>query len=187
MRFCEFEKCKYPVFGTDKVTGKGYCRTHQTKRTDLDRRSIIQKAIAKQGRLETKVRSLHSLPANKIMVADKKYTQSNELKLWFYYHMNNSPKVCENCKADLSHYNEKDWYGSQDHIIEKSGLNGCPSVSCVLDNHCVLGKWCCHSQKHTSNFNLSKMAVFPLMKERFSKFGHLISENELKKIPEIFL
>lgn len=58
MRFCEANKCNQPVFGTDKKTGKGYCRSHQTLREDFDRRSIIQKAIAKQGRLSNKVSKL---------------------------------------------------------------------------------------------------------------------------------
>lgn len=59
MRFCSF--CKtVPVFGTDKKTGLGYCRNHQTMRTDYDKRTIIQKAVAKQGRVSTKVRGLRN-------------------------------------------------------------------------------------------------------------------------------
>ena len=57
MRFCF---CGSPVFGTDEKTRVGYCRNHQTKRTDLDRRTILQKAVAKQGRVSTKVRSLYT-------------------------------------------------------------------------------------------------------------------------------
>lgn len=39
--------CNMPVSGTDKNTGIGYCSGHQYKRTDLDRRSMVQKAMAK--------------------------------------------------------------------------------------------------------------------------------------------
>ena len=36
MRTCEAnDTCVYPVFGTDKNTGIGYCRSHQRLRTDL--------------------------------------------------------------------------------------------------------------------------------------------------------
>lgn len=34
MRACEANNCGYPVFGTDKNTGKGYCQRHQWMRTD---------------------------------------------------------------------------------------------------------------------------------------------------------
>lgn len=34
MRTCEFEGCDLPVFGTDKITRKGYCGNHQYCRTD---------------------------------------------------------------------------------------------------------------------------------------------------------
>jgi len=34
MRTCEADNCGNPVFGTDKVTRKGYCSRHQWMRTD---------------------------------------------------------------------------------------------------------------------------------------------------------
>jgi len=54
MRFCF---CKQPVFGTDKTTKVGYCKNHQYMRTDLDRRSIAQKAMDKNKNIG-KVRGL---------------------------------------------------------------------------------------------------------------------------------
>ncbi len=47
MRFCEVNNCENSVFGTDRNTNIGYCNRHQNLRTDLDKRSILQKAIAK--------------------------------------------------------------------------------------------------------------------------------------------
>lgn len=38
MRTCSEPNCSYPVFGTDKNTGNGYCGKHQYKRTDLKRK-----------------------------------------------------------------------------------------------------------------------------------------------------
>jgi len=34
MRICKYKDCNFPVFGTDKNTGKGYCQSHQWCRTD---------------------------------------------------------------------------------------------------------------------------------------------------------
>lgn len=53
-RFCF---CGQLVFGTDKNTKEGYCKSHQHLRTDLDKRSIAQKAMSKQ-RERSKVRGL---------------------------------------------------------------------------------------------------------------------------------
>ena len=115
------------------------------------------------------------------------YKEDKGLQDWFRFHMVNSEMKCENCGADLSHYNEKDWKGSQHHIIDKSGVNGCSSVSKELKNHGVLGKWCCHSQWHTSYENAQKMAFFKIAKERFELFKDKISPDEWKKIPKCFL
>ena len=44
MRLCH---CGNAVFGTDKNTKKGYCKSHQHQRTDLDKRSILEKGLDK--------------------------------------------------------------------------------------------------------------------------------------------
>lgn len=173
MRTCEApEGCEYPVFSTDKKTRKGFCKRHALKyRTDLDRRTIIQRAIAKEKALSSKVRGL--------AVENKK---DNKLELWFLLQMNSNEKICDNCGKSLYHYNDNDWRGSQHHIVDKSPLNGCPSVATNPLNHIVLGKWCCHSQWHTSFLNASKMPCFTRAKEKFQLFKSFISESELKKV-----
>lgn len=70
MRFCEAQSCTDPVFGTCKVTRKGYCRKHQTLREDFDRRTILQKGMDKQKRLQGQIRSLGKQQANKELVAE---------------------------------------------------------------------------------------------------------------------
>lgn len=35
---CTLSNCEYPVFGTDKNTGDGYCKYHQWYRTDLGKK-----------------------------------------------------------------------------------------------------------------------------------------------------
>ncbi len=62
MRFCSADGCNFPVWGTCKITRKGYCKSHQSLREDFDKRSIMQKAVAKrQQGIETKVRGLHEV------------------------------------------------------------------------------------------------------------------------------
>ncbi len=53
MRICEAEKCDTPVFGTCKITRKGYCKRHQSLREDFDKRSLTQKAISKINKQKT--------------------------------------------------------------------------------------------------------------------------------------
>lgn len=48
MRFCEASNCSRPVFGTDKKTRTGYCKSHQYLRTDIDKDGIVARAIKKQ-------------------------------------------------------------------------------------------------------------------------------------------
>ncbi len=67
MRMCEAPKCNNVVFGTDKKTRIGYCKNHQYLRTDIDKRSILQKAVAKHS-VNKKLNSLKNLPENKEMV-----------------------------------------------------------------------------------------------------------------------
>ena len=140
---------------------------------------VIPKKSAKKINQEKIQKTLKPM-INKAILED-------ELKEWFAFHMEHSEKKCENCGKDLSHYKEKDWRGSQHHIIEKSEINGCPSVAAELSNHGVLGKWCCHSQWHTSWENAQKMPFFKIALERFQTFKHLIHKSEYRKIPDCFI
>lgn len=83
MRFCEAPtKCDKPVFGTDKKTRTGYCKSHQYLRTDIDKDTIIQRAIKKQrANAATKAgRQLRSLAVDSPEVkAPKSYKSKSEL------------------------------------------------------------------------------------------------------------
>lgn len=137
MRFCGFDKCRQPVFGTDKKTGIGYCKSHQLKRTDLDRRSIIHKAIDKQKRLVSKVRDLNKL---------QDYGQSglaslvNDLDtaLSLYIRLRHAdkdgmvkcfccPKIIHYTKANNSHYIKRG------HMATRFLIDNC-NVSCPKCN-----------------------------------------------------
>lgn len=187
MQFCSVDKCRNVNFGIDKLTRLPFCANHQYKRTDLDRRSIAAKAMAKRDKASTQIRSLQNTSANVALLEEKGIVKNHELDLWFYMQMQANEKICENCGKSLNHYNDNDWRGSQHHIVDKSPLNGCPSIATNPLNHLVLGKWCCHSQWHTSFLNASKMPVFAKAQEKFLLFQKFIAEDELKKVnPYLF-
>lgn len=133
-----------------------------------------------------KARALSSPhPVSKVKNAVVKPKDYNKkLDSWFKYFIVNAPKRCENCNTSLAHYNDEDWFGSQHHILEKSRF---PSVAGNLNNHMVLGKWCCHSQWHTSMDNASKMRCFDLAKLRVKKLLPQLTEAELNRVSELLL
>lgn len=85
MRFCELGDNK-PVWGTDRKTGIGYCKSHQYLRTDISKETILQKAVKKQRQnvAELTGRKLRGLAVeidtNKEMV-DTHKSKSEQLKL----------------------------------------------------------------------------------------------------------
>lgn len=159
MKTCNADKCNWPQFGG------GYCQRHQYMRDDRDKRSPIQKHFDR----------VRSGQAEVIGV-------KNDLDKWFDIKMRTSKKVCENCGADLRHYNLTDWKGSQHHIFDKAIF---PSVATHPANHGVLGKWCCHGQWHTSLENAEKMPFFKKSIERFLLFEPMIEER--RRIPDVYL
>lgn len=106
----------------------------------------------------------------------------NNLDLWFRLQMASNERICDNCGKSLQHYNEWAWRSSQNHIVDKSPLNGCPSVATHPLNCNVLGMWCCHGQWSTSFENQSKMPCFKKAKEKFQLFKDAIDPDELRKV-----
>jgi len=53
--------CGQINFSKDKNTGKGYCRTHQSYRTDFDARSLAQRAMDKE-RKRSAIQKIRTLP-----------------------------------------------------------------------------------------------------------------------------
>jgi len=130
-----------------------------------------------------KLSTTHPIPKVKNVVV-KPDTYSKDLDFWFKYFTINAKRVCENCDKSLAHYNDEDWFGSQHHILEKSKF---PSVAGNLINHMVLGKWCCHSQWHTSMLNASKMDCFYLAKHRVKKILQNLTPEELNRVDPLYL
>lgn len=166
MRFCE---CGSPVFSTDKKTGIGYCKRHTYKRTDTDKRSIIQKAIAKNAAKETsKVKTLINEPANIEMVNKKK-----ELDKWFEYV---ATIIAANpyCWETGEFISKADYRSATAHIFPKNIFF---SIATHPLNFLILSpRNGSHDKTHRLD-TFSKMKCWKIACERFKKFEPLITEK----------
>ena len=167
-----FQSCPECKDGIEKATISGRCLYHYRK---------WRNELQKQVKLK---RKLSPPPVPKVKNTIKKQDDYNKvLEMWYKYFMVNAKKECENCEISLAHYNEADWLSSQHHILEKSIF---PSVAGNLNNHMVLGKWCCHGQWHSSFHNANKMTCFGLAKLRVKKLIPFLQPEELNKLNDAY-
>lgn len=191
MLFCSVDKCNYPNFSIDKVTRLPYCRMHQTKRTDFDRRTIIHKAMDKQKALSTKVRSLQNDPNNLALLEEKGIVKNNELELFFLMRMNTCLPICENCHAiknDLKFELFKSrWKSCQAHLLPKRHFKSIathPLIAMVLGSG-FSGMCYCHDTYDSSWDAASKMPIWNEVCRRFLILYPSINPLEYKFIPDV--
>jgi len=157
MRQCEFNGCIWPVFGSDKNTGIGYCKNHQWTRTDINGPTHMQKMIRKINDAK-----------------EKTVAPLSELDLWFDDIADRIIKLypfCWNCGERIP---DKYFRAATAHIFPKSIFD---SVKTNPYNYIVVGAGCgCHNETHTL-YTFSKMKVWQQAVERFKKFEHLIIEK----------
>ena len=178
MRLCEH--CKNAaVWGTDKKTKIGYCKTHQYLRTDLDRRSItvrgLEKAKKKAGFFDiNKVEEDFTSGVSVMDEAEIEAIRKDEMaEFWKYAEkiIENTGSKCWECGDTIF---KSDYRNSTGHIFPKSIFL---SVASNKYNFLVVGNRCgCHNKTHTLA-TFSKMKVFPVAVNRFMKFGNLITEK----------
>ena len=114
-------------------------------------------------------------------IKTREQSDKSELGAWFNFHMTYSPRKCENCGASLLHYNDAAWKGSQHHLFEKSIF---PSVKTNLNNHMVLGMWCCHDKVSKLPSAIKDMPCFELAKKRVQKFINSVAKSEQRRIAD---
>lgn len=181
MRICTIENCNQPVFGTDKKTKMGFCKSHQYKRTDLDKRSISQKAMErhKAVRLATKIyKDKPPIELSKERLELEKWYETICKKI----DMN---PYCWNCGKRIT----KPFYRAAcAHVIPKRKNYGFPSVATHPANYLILGAGCgCHSKYDMCWEDAKKLKVWEIAVERFKAIYPSIDESEHKNIPEILL
>ena len=138
----------------------------------------------KEQALLPKVKKSYVIPKvsakKKAAMGGKLFVEDVELERWFKMKMR-LPKVCDNCGTRLNSLSEKEWRGSQHHILDKALF---PSVKTHDLNHIILGFYCCHSQWHTSIENAKKMLIWNYAKRKVSMFIEQVTETH--KILENF-
>jgi len=184
MRFCE-ENDNRPVFGTDRKTGKGYCKFHQHLRTDIDKDGIVARAIKKQ-RQNASIkagRQLRRLAVEDIDVKPKK--DYAELERWFKDRQKEMTGKCSNCQGkterDSRHYK-----CSIGHILPKAYF---PSIATHPLNWlelCFYGK-SCHTNMDNKMLDLTEMACWDEIVTKFCAMYPSIDKKERRRIPEVLL
>jgi len=194
MRFCE---CGNPVFGTDKKTKIGYCKSHQYKRTDLDKRSIVEKAMDKNKnqpkrkagwfdveRIEITERNgdlVDVIETDRVIKNDGK---SGELWRWFESQRHKMKGVCSNCGGKTQKNDDKTFYYSIAHILPKNHFK---SIATNDDNWielCYYGN-SCHSNYDNYMIDITELNCFDEVIEKIVKIYPQIAPEERRRIPAI--
>lgn len=129
-RTCNVNNCFYPVFGTDKNTGKGYCSRHQTLRTDKKPR---EKYFTARGRNY----------GNRLSFG---FENQIDLFNWLWEDAKNEKGdvICSFTGERLNRfYNTELWYSCFAHILAKGKytywkLNPKNVVVCLPDFHRIV-------------------------------------------------
>ena len=186
MRFCEHCHTK-PVFGTDKNTRTGYCKSHQYLRTDISKESILQRAVKKQRenvakQTQSKLKAL-SYESDDNREAVKGYA---ELDRWFKEVRKSMTGVCQNCGGKTCKDNDKEYKRSIAHILQKAYFK---SVATHPDNFlelCFYGN-SCHTNLDNGMIDLIEMNCFDTIIQKFTKIYPHIAQEEKRRIPSILI
>lgn len=167
MRTCEANNCIYPVWGTDKSTGKGYCKMHQSLRTDRDTRTIFQKHMDKN-------------KAKKVIEVEE-----TKLQKWYSEIMEKEVARCWETGEPINKQDKKAWHGSIAHVLPKGDY---PSVATHPLNYMILKMWGgAHGQYDASWEKAAKMKVWPHACKIFNILYPLLSREEKSRLPEIII
>jgi hypothetical protein len=108
MRTCEIDDCHYPVWGTDKNTGIGYCKRHQYERTDKKKPHGIKIKVPQ-------VRDFSKVP-------DFGFENQQDMFAWLWQEAKDSRGIvtCPYTKERLNRfYGTNMWYSCFAHILPK--------------------------------------------------------------------
>lgn len=117
-RKCEYKGCNYPVFGTDKETGQGFCKAHQWMRGD------IQKSIARQkGTTGASEQMMYKQMKHDMKQPQKRREATGE-KIVFDMIWNTRKHVSWLSDRPVGAFKNTDmWVNCFAHVIPKNGIN----------------------------------------------------------------
>ena len=184
MRTCEFTGCNKPVFGTCKITKKGFCHSHQFARLDTDKRSILQKAQDKSKQAPLK--------ESRVFVRQKEDTpvmggNSAELNRWFNDRRLELTGVCHNCGKPSCKNDDKYFKFSICHILPKAYVKSVATNPFNFLELCFWGENSCHSQLDNCMLDLIQLSCFDEVVVKFQKMYPSIAPNERRRIPDVLL
>lgn len=113
----------------------------------------------------------------------EEFKVDTELEKWFAYQMAVNEKKCQNCGMSLNSLREREWRGSQHHILEKSIFK---SVMYHKNNHLVLGYYCCHPVWHQNMESAKKMKVFEIARLKVQALLPLLTSSELRRVKKFY-
>lgn len=182
------------VFGTDKNTKIGYCKSHQFKRTDLDKRSIavkgLEKARKKAGWFDA---DMVKEEANSVGVvyasAEDTKLQPNgsaELKRWFEDRRKEMTGKCDNCGGKTCKDDDKYYKFSIAHLLPKAYVKSVATHPKNFLELCHFGNGC-HSQMDNKLLDLIDMNCFDKIVERVTEMYPHIAQEERRRIPSILI
>lgn len=167
MRSCSKSGCFYPVFSTDKKTGRGYCKMHQSLRTDRDTRTIFQKHMDKMKKDGKK----------------EKEVDQTELQKWYAEIMQKEEGRCWETGEKINKTDRRGWHGSISHVLPKADY---PSVATHPLNYMILKMWGGTHGQYDSNWeNASKMKIWPYACKIFNILYPLLTREEKGRLPDI--
>ena len=186
MRTCEVENCSMVVWGTDRKTRTGYCKSHQHLRTDISKETILQKAIKKQRqnaipKEQSKLRGLAY--EQQEIKAPKDYA---ELDRWFKERRKEMKGVCQNCGGKSCKDNDKYYKFSIAHLLPKAYFK---SVATNPDNWLELCHFnnSCHAQMDNKMIDIIDLNCFDTVIQKFTKIYPFIAPEEKRRIPPILI
>ena len=183
MKFCNAPNCNNPVFSG------GFCRNHQYKKENFDRRSILQRGNDKHKEqqksnksLENKIKEIDSREEGLIFVPKG----SSELWRWFEKQREFMTGVCMNCGGKTEKFNNEKFHYSIAHLMPK---NHFPSIS-TNDNNwielCYYGN-SCHSRLDNHMIDLTELNCWNTVIDKFIAMYPSIDPKERKRIPTVLL
>lgn len=190
MRICVVGGCVYPVFSTDKITRKGYCKSHQYLRTDTDKRSIAQKSMEKARRSEVAKRTYDSPRAGLFVRGEVPQSiepvEGIEQWAWFEERRKEMTGICKHCGGKTCKDDNDKFHFSLAHILPKAYF---PSVATNEYNCLELCFWNknCHGNMDNKILDLIDMNCFDEIITKFLIMYPSIDKKERRRIPAVLM
>jgi hypothetical protein len=189
MRLCT--NCKrYPVFGSDKITGLGYCKSCQHKRTDRDKRTPLQKALDK-AKTETNTVTKEPRFPKKTEVVVAEVVENNmergmEMFDWFISQRKFMTGKCVHCGGKSQKHDDKTFHYSIAHLFPKAYFE---SIATHPENWlelCYYGE-SCHANFDNKMIAITDLNCFDEVVRKFAILYPLMTREEKRRVPSVLL